>query len=77
MADTKPLEEIDALRLEKVELQMCLLQEQLQRFVIESQIMIQQAAERAGVIGWRLNLAQRLWIRPPGSKEEQGSVLKI
>lgn len=68
--ETKPLEEIEALRLEKIELQMRLLQEQLQRLAIESQIMIAQAAERAGVMGWRLNLAERLWINPTEEKRE-------
>lgn len=68
--ETKPLEEIEALRLEKIELQMRLLQEQLQRLAIESQIMIAQAAERAGVVGWRLHLIERLWVKPTEEKGE-------
>lgn len=74
MPETKPLEEIEALRLEKVELQMRLLQEQLWRLAAESKIMIGQAAERAEVPGWQLDLAQRLWVKPETS--QSGGVKK-
>ena len=67
-----PLSEIDALRLEKLQLQMQLLtlqgerdslyrKTQLDQTLAAFQLLVQEIAVRDGVIGWRLDLECRLW----------------
>ena len=68
--NTKPLTEIDALRLENMELKMRLLQTQFQSLYNESQVMIAEIARKDGVVGWQLELANKRWVMPPKLKPE-------
>lgn len=72
---TKPLSELDALRLEKLQLQAQLLnlqgerdalktKRQLDETIAAFQQLVKELAERDNVVDWKLDLEQRRWVAP-------------
>lgn len=73
--EAKSLPEVDALRLEKAELEVRGLtaeiqarQERIERIKAEALLYIEKIRQRDGVHGWELDLANRKWIRPSAER---------
>ena len=62
--ETKPLAEVDALRLEKAEAEVSFLLERAARIRGEAQGYARELARRDGTEGWQLDLPRRMWVKP-------------
>jgi hypothetical protein len=69
-ADTRPLQEVEALTLERYELQVQLLQERIARLKEQAIRYAQDIQRRDGVEGWTLNLEGRKWVKPEPPKDK-------
>lgn len=65
---TKPLQEIDALKLEKLELEGRLHEERWQRTKETAEMLLDLIQRRDGVEKCRLDLPKRQWVCPRGGK---------
>lgn len=63
--EPKPLAEIDALRLEKLDLEAQLLREKFERIRDRLEMLIRELARRDGAEGMTLDLARRRWVPVP------------
>ena len=67
---TKPLDELDALRLEKAQLEVDFLEERVARLKERGARMLQDIRRRDGTEGWTLDLDGRRWTKPDPPKQE-------
>jgi len=66
----KTLPEIDALRLEKAQLEVQFLEERVSRLKERAVRMLQDIQRREGTEGWTLDLDGRRWTKPDPPKQE-------
>ena len=67
---TQPLAEIDALRIEKAQLEVQFLEERVARLKERAVRMLQDIQRRDGTEGWTLDLDARRWSKPETQKEK-------
>lgn len=69
-SETKPIQEIDAIRLEKAQLEVQFLEERVARLKERAVRMLQDLQRRDGTEGWTLDLDARRWTKPETPKEK-------
>ena len=67
---TKPLDELDGLRIEKAQLEVQFLEERVARLKERAVRMLQDIQRREGTEGWVLDLDARRWTKPDPPKQE-------
>lgn len=73
--DSKELSEVDALRLERLDMEFRALaaeiaarQERIERLKLEAANLVKDVQQRLGADGWQLDLAKRRFVSPPKEK---------